>query len=200
MPPRPLYRNIPHHTNVTKPNKKWSHAELKVYVKRWKLDKAPVPLSGSKKTMVANLKREGHWDHTGSGRPGGAPAPARARAPVIRRGVRVRQKEEEVRPTERLEGPAAGSVRARVEGTHRGVLPFAGFSGFGQADAPRTEEEARQTRKALRQEVAAKSAAKRRKMKTAMRKQGLLGGGGGAAGPNSQMRSGGTQDGQVSHW
>jgi hypothetical protein len=55
-----------------KPNKKWSHAEMKEYVVRHRLNKAPVPLSGTKRDMVALLKRAGHWDESGRGRPTGA--------------------------------------------------------------------------------------------------------------------------------
>ena len=195
MPHAPLYRDIPHHTNVMKPNRKWSHAELKVYVKRWKLDKAPVPLSGSKKTMVANLKREGHWDHAGTGKPSPVAKKPKKQKPKF-------QKEEEVRPTERLEGPTAGSVKARVGGTHKGVLPFPGFGGFGgvPAAAPVSQE----AQKQARQIAAAKKAAKKRKMKAAMKAHGLGGGLGGSPakpqGPNKQMRLGGAKDGMVSHW
>jgi hypothetical protein len=52
-----------------KPNRKWSHAEMKEYVVRHKLNKAPVPLTGTKRDMVALLKRAGHWDESGRGRP-----------------------------------------------------------------------------------------------------------------------------------
>jgi hypothetical protein len=102
-----------------KPNKKWSHAELKVYVKAHGLDKAPVPLSGSKGNMVANLKKVNHWDHGGTGRP--KPVPKKKK-----KEKKKFDKEEEVRPTERLEGPAAGSVKARAK-TY--PLPFPGMAG-----------------------------------------------------------------------
>jgi hypothetical protein len=199
MPPHPLYRDIPHLTSVMKPNRKWSHAELKVYVKRWKLDKAPVPLSGSKKTMVQRLKQEGHWDHGGTGRPDPVAKKPKKQKPKF-------QKEEEVRPTERLEGPAAGSVKARVEGTHKGVLPFEGLPGFGgrpPVAAPGSQEAA----KHARQMAAAKKAAQKRRMKAVMKAHGLGAGLGGQApprarpkGPTRQMRMGGAKDGMVSHW
>jgi hypothetical protein len=164
MPPKPPYRHIPHHTGVMKPNRKWSHAELKVYVKRWKLDKAPVPLSLSKKHMVARLKLEKHWDDEGTGRPSAVPKKVKKEKPKF-------QKEEEVRPTERLEGPAAGSVKARVKGTHQGVIPFVGFGGFGGGVTATAEAEG--AKKQERQVEAAELAKKRRKMKAIMREKGL---------------------------
>jgi hypothetical protein len=95
-----------------KPNKKWSHAELKVYVKAHGLDKAPVPLSGTKGNMVANLKKVNHWDHGGTGRP----------KPVAKKKKAVKQ----VRKKEAIVGAAAGSVKSRAKTQG---LPWGGMGG-----------------------------------------------------------------------
>ena len=46
---------------IGKPDTHWTHTRLKEYVRSQKLNKVQVPLSGSKATMVKNLKSAGHW-------------------------------------------------------------------------------------------------------------------------------------------
>jgi len=46
---------------IAKPDTHWTHARLKEYVRSQKLNKVQVPLSGTKATMVKNLKSAGHW-------------------------------------------------------------------------------------------------------------------------------------------
>ena len=46
---------------MPKPDTHWTHTRLKEYVRHHKLNKIQVPLSGSKATMVKNLKSAGHW-------------------------------------------------------------------------------------------------------------------------------------------
>jgi hypothetical protein len=143
-----------------KPNKTWSHAELREYVVKHKLDKAPIPLSHSKKHMVEKLKALGHWDDEGSGRPGAAK----------KRPVKTTKTHIPASPAK--SHVVAGSVRARARGTHAKVLPFPGFQHFGQegdlsgaVDTGREREE--------RQQKAAKLAKQRRKMKAIMKAKGV---------------------------
>jgi hypothetical protein len=144
-----------------KPNKTWSHAELREYVVKHKLDKAPIPLSHSKKHMIEKLKNLGHWDDAGTGRP----------SPAKKRPVKTTKTVIKASPAKGH--VVAGSVKARARGTHAGILPFPGFEHFAGAGDVTGQAVDVEGEKAAKQQKAAKQAKMRRKMKAMMKAKGV---------------------------